>query len=302
MTTKNQNKFIVVGCEGYLGSFFYNFYKLLDSDTLGTSRKSTSKHPYLDLSSPSLSFLDQTSTHFTHAIICAAIPNIVKCQTCPKETFLHNVLGTLNLARDLSDRGIKPILFSSDVVFDGSHPEYHDDAIPQPLNQYGKQKALLEQLIPQVCGDNFLIIRLTKTYSTDSQDATLLHEIARKLINHEKITAAEDLIFNPICIKDVVESTSHLINVNASGLYNLCGLESTSWFDLSNRLAEALGLSKKNITPISIDDLNSDIPRAKHINLIPQKILTTFPNFSFTTLKEAIQVVSKQYDKQIAQI
>jgi len=199
-----REKVLVIGATGYIGSHLYQLYKEKDPDTLGTSYRQNEKFEFCDLYNPSLSFLDHTDIQYSTAIIAAAIPNILKCQEAPKKAFIQNVLGTLSLVHQLTMRGIKPIVFSSDVVFDGSEKVYTEDSPLNPVNEYGNHKKYLEEMIPKIC-DDYLILRLSKTYSSHIVDTTFLHELTKRLMKDEKMRAASDLIFNPIDLKDVFD-------------------------------------------------------------------------------------------------
>ena len=295
MTSSEKKKILIIGAEGYLGSYFYEYFIKIGYEVQGTSRRAASSFFQLDLFNLDFKFLNSLNFKPDFALVCAAVPNIVKCEDDPLNTFKVNVLNTLNLCRVFHENGIKPIVFSSDVVFDGSLDKYEDNAPLSPLNTYGKQKSYLEQLLPEVCGENFCIIRLTKTYSIDKQDNTLLHELSKKLMHREPIRAAYDLIFNPLCISDLSHALTLLIDNNCKGIYNLCGTESTSWYDLSRSLANSLQITNPCITPISIEDLQSNIQRAKRVNLQPSRFLSEFPHFKFTKLNEAVNQIAKNY-------
>ncbi len=285
---------LIIGSTGYVGSHLYEYYKSTNPYTLGSSRRKTLEMSYCDLYQPSLDFLDQVKIEYTSAIICAAIPNIAKCENDPKETFAQNVLGTLNLIRQLQLRGIKPVLFSSDIVFDGIDDLYTDQSKPNPINEYGIHKYFLEQLAPKLC-DECLMIRLSKTYSVDIQDETFLHQLARRVYNEEDIRAASDLIFNPIHIDDVIKAIDMLIQNKCRGLYNVTGTETTSWYMLAKQLAHAMGKDGQNITETSIDEFGAGAKRAKKLNVRPERFLNEFPNFKFSTLEENIQNITKFY-------
>ena len=289
----SEEKIIVIGCSGYVGSHLYQYYKSKDSDTLGTTRQNLKGTSFCDLINPSLDFLN-SDIKYTTAIICAAIPNIAKCENSPKETFTQNVLGTLSLVQKLKEKNIKSVLFSSDVIFDGKEDLYLDDSIANPINEYGSQKQLLEQLVPKIC-DDYLMIRLSKTYSVEIQDETFLHQLAKRIYDGESIRAASDLVFNPININDVVKAIDLLIQNNCSGTYNVSGTETTSWHLLANQLASAIDLPQSSIEETSIDEFGGGASRAKKLNVQPKKLLSKFPDFKFSTIDENIQVLKKFY-------
>lgn len=285
-------KFLIIGANGYLGSYLYQNLKEMYPDTLGTSHRQSHGLAYFDLNSPSLSFLSKIEASYTHAIICAAIPNILKCEQNPKETFLQNVLGTLNLIRELNDKKIKSIVFSSDVVFDGKDAIYTEDSPPNPLNEYGRQKKILEDLAFKICPD-LLLIRLSKIYSISHKDNTMLFDLGSRLLSGQSIKAASDLFFNPICIDDVYSGLLTLIKNNRSGLYHLSSPQTTSWYQLATQLAKQLNCSPNLIDKISIDQLSPNTLRAKKLNMQPKKLTQEFPDFKFTLQTTSIAKVKE---------
>src|SRR3990167_3100968 len=145
-------KTLVIGAQGFLGRHFLQAYRATDPTIIGTSRKE------LDLASPNLDALDLTG--YTHALIAAAVTSIARCEKEKEATYQCNVTGTLELIRQLHQKNIVPIAFSSDYVFDGIAGDYTEDSPIHPLNEYGRQKAQLEKGIREICGGNYLLIRL----------------------------------------------------------------------------------------------------------------------------------------------
>lgn len=293
----SQDITIIFGCTGYIGAHLLSFYRERGHFTIGTSRKHHPSTFFFDLSKPNLQFLDQLPQGNKTAIICAAIPNIEKCEQNPQETFRLNVLSTLNLVDSLVQRKIKPVVFSSDIVFDGTLPIYTDDSLPSPINEYSSHKTFLERLIPKLCND-YLILRLSKTYSCSVQDQTLLHQLAQRIMQNEKMRAASDLLFNPIHIEDVIEITNLLIENKCRGLYNVTGQETTSWYDLAKRVSQICGKDPSLIEEASIDEFSTGAKRAKNLIVIPKKFSLEFPNYTFSLLEDNINKISSLYNPQ----
>ena len=53
------------------------------------------------------------------------------------------------------EKGISFLYISTDYVFDGASPPYHEDAIPNPLNAYGRTKLLGEEATLSVSSGNY---------------------------------------------------------------------------------------------------------------------------------------------------
>lgn len=289
----NKPEVLVVGATGYLGKHFYKTCSHLFPDTLGTSRQTDHNLLFFDLANPSIeSVLD--NHQFTHGIITAGITKIALCEQEPKRSWDINVTNTLSLVEQLIKKNIKPVLFSTDCVFDGSQEMYQDQSPTSPLNNYGSQKAFLEKEIPKICGDNFLMLRLSKTYSIE-EDSTLLHEITKKLINKEIVRAATDLCFCPIYVGDVIQTTLNLITHNISGLFNLAGPDYISYAKLSYMIADGLGISRANIQEISIQSLSPSTKRANYLHLKNPSLYKSLFKQSFFTIKDATEKISNTY-------
>ena len=78
-------------------------------------------------------------------IHCAALSKSPACQADPELAHRLNVEVTRTLA-DLSDE-IPMAFFSSDLVFDGRHGFYDENAAVNPLSVYGETKVLAENIV-----------------------------------------------------------------------------------------------------------------------------------------------------------
>ena len=289
-------KCLIVGANGYLGSHIYKYFKNFTNDLPATTRKK-GVFDFLDLLKPCLASISIDKS-YRFGIICSAITNIQQCEKKPSYSFSVNVSGTLNLAKQMIDSGITPVIFSSDVVFDGSENSYDESSKTNPLNKYGSQKDQLEKLLPTICGQNYLLLRMSKVYSTTKEDSTFLFDIARYLLSNKRVEAASDLVFNPICIDDVIQIICLLLKNNKRGLYTLSSPESTSWHYLATQLAQKLHIKNPNINKTSIDLLSSGIKRAKKLNLQPKRFSDEFPDFTFQALDESITKIAKTLTKK----
>lgn len=269
-------KTCVIGAEGFLGKAFYNHYKKTDPKAIGTSHRSSVNFSFLDLVHPKIESLKLLENGYSHALIVAAIPNIRRCELEKEATYCCNVEGTLSLARQLVAIGIQPILFSTDYVFDGKRGGYTERDALNPLNEYGRQKAFLEQVIPDLTKGNFLMIRLGKVFTLGKQDNTLVDEMMQKLRSKELIRAATDQIFSPVLLEEVIRGVSILQGAGAKGLYNLCGAECLSRFDLAKMVAKKIGLSDNLIQPIALCDLQEPFSRPCRTDLDCTKIKREF--------------------------
>ncbi|MCH9634304.1 MAG: hypothetical protein S4CHLAM7_10500 [Chlamydiae bacterium] len=293
-------KTLVIGQDSFVGGALYTCYKKQYPGIVATSRdKNKTDSFFLDLNNPSLTKLNLTSKNFSQAVICAGITDIAYCEKHPDLSYKINVVGVLETARQLAKHGIKPICFSTDIVFDGLQNIYLDNSNPAPLNEYAKQKAELEKKLPSVCGPNHLILRISKTYSTLYADNTLLSEIIKKFTEKQIISAATDLYFRPLEKDDLINAILNLQSINATGIFNLCGPTLMSWYEIASAIGNSFSFCPELVKKIKIDSLNSCFQRPKKLNLCANRFEALFPNFKFQSIEESILKIKLNFPEEI---
>tara|TARA_R110002072_G_scaffold51608_1_gene138375 strand:- start:5611 stop:6273 length:663 start_codon:yes stop_codon:yes gene_type:complete len=209
------------------------------------------------------------------------------CEAEPARTHAVNVEGALQLTRQLLDRGIRPVLFSTDYVWDGETGGYADGAPHSPITVYGRQKAELETRALAL-DSSVLIVRPGKVYGLVRGDGTVLDEMAGLLAKGEPVRAAFDQVLTPTWIEDVIEAVAHLQVAGASGVVNACAPEAWNRHDLALAIAEGLGVEQELVQRISIDDLGLQPQRPKNTSMRCERLLE-FADVSFLSVDEAIQ-------------
>ncbi|MCB1110522.1 MAG: SDR family oxidoreductase [Chlamydiia bacterium] len=263
---KNIKRPIVIGSGGFIGR---HLVKTFNAQVYTHYRRA----PFLlDLKAPSLESLPIKEC--THAIIAAGCADINACTRLPEETHLINVKGTLELTKQCIEKGLFPVLFSTDYVFDGQAGDYTEESPLSPINVYGKQKAELEKCVTEITGGNHLILRLSKIYSTEKGSKTLIDEMVQHLIEGRPIRAAVDQVFCPLHVEDLMQCIKLLLEKGERGLFNCGGREKLSRYDLALKVAQALGVSEALVEPISLDHLEGS-PRPKATALSSDKLYKT---------------------------
>jgi len=239
---------------GYLGGAFAEALRASDPETPLTHYRETDGVQLLDYARPDLGAVDLRGARA--ALLLGGVTRIAACEADPAGSHAVNVAGTLELARQLSERGVRPVVFSSDYVFAGDAGPYGHDAPLAPSTAYGRQKAELERglaNVPQV-----LLIRLGKVYGTRRGDGTLLDGFAAAWARGETISAATDQLLTPIHVDDAVRAV--LERIDRPGLLHVCGRESASRWELAERLRVALGHDAAVLRPIVLGALFPERP------------------------------------------
>ncbi|MBT9547683.1 MAG: sugar nucleotide-binding protein [Candidatus Sericytochromatia bacterium] len=245
---------------------------------------------YFNLKNPDLTPFEPILSQLNYALICGARPGLRDCFEAPEDTWQINVEGPLALVQTLVERGIVPVLFSSDYVFAGNQAPYSEAEPTSPLNPYGQQKAALEAGLKQLLRESeYLLLRLTKLYDLRPESGTLLSEMALAWRAGKTIRAAEDQIFNPLLLEDCLQAISDLLRQKARGVYHLGGPQGLSRYELAQILAQNLGVDSGMIQSISLKDLDEPFLRPQDTRLEIGKVRQALPDWQPLGVRAACQ-------------
>lgn len=289
-------KTAIIGATGFMGKFFFKAYRETYHDCIGTSRDADRKDMFfLDLSAPAIAPLGLAESGHQDALILAGMINLAECEQEKGLTKKINVEGVSDLVKQLARDGIKPIFFSSDIIFDGVAGLYDEGSIPNPLNEYAKQKVEVESRIKEICRDgNYLIFRFGKTFSLEKGDGTLLDEMASTLKSGGSLRAAYDQIFSPIFVLDVINIVMALQMKNVTGVINISSPEVWSRYDLAVALGECMGVDSNRVKRISLDDLQETFKRPKNTSIKASKILREI-DYKFKPMMRHIEQIAESW-------
>ncbi|MCK5013483.1 MAG: sugar nucleotide-binding protein [Candidatus Omnitrophica bacterium] len=289
-------KTAIIGATGFLGGYFLSEHRKIHSDCIGTCENPDEVgFSYFDLAYPEIEPLKLFESFYQEALIFAGLSGISICEKERELARKINVEGVVNLIRKLVDRNIKPIYFSSDMVFDGISGLYDENFPPNPLNEYGRQKAEIEQKIKEICsGKEYLIVRLSKVFALNKGDGTLLDEMASALYSGKIIQTAYDQIFCPTLVLDVVNAVLKLQMKNVTGVVNVGSSEIWSRHDLALALADQMNISRDKIKKISLDDLKEPFIRPRNTSLNTDRLKREI-SYKSTPIMQCIQTVAENW-------
>ncbi len=281
-------KTLVIGSEAFLGKAFLK--ALPESE--GTHYKSIDPKKRVDLQSPDITALNLCKGEYSHAIIVAANTNLALCEQEKTAEYRSNVEGTLDLVTALLKFDIQPVVFSTAYVFNGNTGDYNELSDTNPINEYGRQKELIEKKLPQICGDNYLIVRAGKIFDSNFS-GTFLDQIHNDLINQRIVRAAHDHIFNPLLVEDLVDAVIALQKKGKKGLYNICHKEIWTRLDLAREIACRMNINPDYVKAISLDEIESPYRLPKKTNMSCAKLASEI-DFRPTSIFDCIEKILKR--------
>jgi dTDP-4-dehydrorhamnose reductase len=284
----------VFGANGFIGRSIYAGLRRANPETVGISRCCGADLLHFDFTNPDVRQLALKKRGVTHAVIAAAVSGVAACERQPGLSRSVNVEGTVELARQLTLQGIRVIAFSSDYVFDGASGNYGESSPVNPRNEYGRQKAEMEQRLLHEVGGNILVVRLSKVFDTAKGSGTLLDEIAGNLLRSMPVRAAYDQYFCPTYIEDVVAVTTQLMLTGLTGISHLCAPEKISRLELVRKVAGVFACDKQLIREISLAQLGEHFTRPLDTSMVCGRRAGLLP-YDFRTIDDCLEDLRKRY-------
>ena len=193
------------------------------------------------------------------AIIHAAAINPGKGD---EQLMMHvNVDGSRYVAEAAVAVGARLVHVSTDVVHDGKHAPYADDAPPSPLNAYGRSKAAAEAAVIEVA-PQAAIVRTSLIYGLEKMDRGTEGFVAR-LNAGEKLVLFDDVIRQPVWVDSLAGALLKLVNLDFSGTLNVAGRQALTREDFARRMLQWWGVDAQalgNIESGKAADISSTIP------------------------------------------
>ncbi|KAM4676808.1 methionine adenosyltransferase 2 subunit beta isoform 2-T2 [Discoglossus pictus] len=249
---------LVTGATGLLGRSVYKEFKDNNWHVLGCGySRARPRFEYLNLlDAAAVKALVQDFK--PHVIVhCAAErrPDIIENR--PENASMLNVGASENLAKEAAAIGAFLIYISSDYVFDGTHPPYLEDSVPNPLNIYGKTKLEGERVVLQN-HEGAAVLRIPVLYG----DVQKLEESAVTIlfdkVQHSNKSANMDhwLQRFPTYVQDVASvclqlAEKRLQDPSIKGIFHWSANEQMTKYEIACAMADAFNLPSSHLRPIT---------------------------------------------------
>lgn len=252
---------LVVGASGQIGGAIYKSLVEKNQEVMGTWFSQPARGMRkLDVNDRSRMFklVKEAAPDVIYA--CAAMTNVDRCESEPKESFRVNVVGLANLVEAANRVDAKIVLISSDYIFDGAKGPYDVTDLSNPLNVYGYHKVLTEQHVATVA-QSFLIVRTTVVYGWEAVGKNFVARLLHKLSQGQKVKVPSDQIGTPTYNRNFSKALVELVNSDQSGLFHIAGSTSTDRYAFAVRAAQVFGLDSRLIHAVATHDLKQKAQR-----------------------------------------
>lgn len=216
---------------------------------------------------------------------CAAYTAVDKAEDEGKELDEKiNVDGTRNVALAAKEVGATLVYISTDYVFDGKlkDGEYAVDAPINPLNEYGRTKALGEKAVQEIM-DDYYIIRTSWVFGKYGHN--FVFTMQKLAETRDELTIVNDQFGRPTWTRTLAEFMYFVIDQKAPfGIYHLSNDNACSWYEFAK---EILKDTDVKVLPVTSEQFPQKATRPQYsvMDLSKTKAL----GFKIPTWQEALQ-------------
>jgi len=151
-----------------------------------------------------------------------------------------NAAGSRNIAQAAAAAGIRLVHVSTDVVHNCRAAPYPDNALPAPLNGYGRSKAAAEAAVQEVC-PRAAIVRTSLIYGLETMDRGTAG-FAERLAREGRLILFGDVIRQPVDVTTLSEALLKLAGSDFAGLLNVAGRQALTRADFGRRMLAHWGV------------------------------------------------------------
>jgi dTDP-4-dehydrorhamnose reductase len=206
-------------------------------------------------------------------INCAAVTNVDACEADRQLAWAINVTLVEHLARLARNVDAHLVHVSTDYVFDGTKGPYTEQAVPSPINYYGKSKLAGENVCTSGTSHS-TIVRTCLVYGPPSSHPDFVQWIIESCAAKTPIRVVNDQFAQPTYVEDIAEAILRITIRKRTGLYHVAGPDFMSRYDMALRIAEFFKVDGSLIQPVTSAELQQPARRPHRSGLVSLKAQT----------------------------
>lgn len=203
-------------------------------------------------------------------VLAAAEPFVERCEREPDATRAVNVGGAQFVAEAVREAGATLVVFSSEYVFDGTGGEYAEGDQIGPINEYGRQKAQVEEIARAV--PSHLICRTSGVFGIEDERKNFVLQLVDALRAGRTFTVPSDQVITPTDAVSLARSVVELLEAGQRGTFHLAGPERMLRPVFASKVADAFGLDRGALRSTPTADLGLAAARPLRAGLRDDKL------------------------------
>jgi len=200
----------------------------------------------------------------------AGLTSVEKCEADPGLAQHINVDLALNVAEACAKLGLPLVHISTDHLFSGETSLVAETCPVAPINVYGRTKGEAETRVLEA-HPQALVIRTNFYGWGTSYRHSFSDVVVEALRAGKELTLFQDVFYTPILVETAVLAVHDLIDLKASGIFNVVGDERISKYEFGLKLAQEFKLDASLIRHGYIADQVSLVQRPRDMSLSNQK-------------------------------
>lgn len=178
--------------------------------------------------------------------ICPSVIIHTACSNQNQKNLDSILPAALNLAEAAIKTNARLIHISTDLVFDGQHGPYSEEARPSPLSEYGRAKAQSEEII-LTYNPKALVVRPSLIYGIEPID----HQtrwLIKGIEDNQPIRLFTDEFRSPIWVNTLSPALLELAETTVTGILHLAGNQALNRWEFGQAMLKML----KRVTPPNV--------------------------------------------------
>jgi dTDP-4-dehydrorhamnose reductase len=176
----------------------------------------------------------------------AGITSVEECEREPENARHVYADLTHNIGAAAAQIGARFIHISTDHLFAGTRALYSEEDPPEPVNAYARAKLLAEEALAAAC-PSALVVRTNFFGWGHRYRRSFSDWVYYGLTEGRELTMFDDVFITPILADRLAACAHRLVELGASGIYNVVGDERVSKYGFGIELARAFGLPERLI-------------------------------------------------------
>jgi dTDP-4-dehydrorhamnose reductase len=183
------------------------------------------------------------------------------------------VAATTNVAFACAAHGAGMLHISTDAVFDGEHPLYAEDDVPEPVHPYGVAKRAVEEVVLDAVADATVVrTSLIVHLDADLPDSATAWVVDANRDGRE-VTLFTDEVRSAVRLVDLTAVLVELVGLDPAarrGIWHVAGPERLSRAEIGEVIAAAFDLDRSLIRHAPSSTVAG--PRPRDVSLSAQRV------------------------------